>query len=90
MLDAGADADVEELLAGHTDGGARLDDTRLHSHSHHNWVPAHVHVHTHKNYISQEPKEQGCGYGISSPYVDRNPGSGFDPGFVKLFEQIQS
>jgi hypothetical protein len=39
MLDAGADADVDELLAGHADGGAGLDDARLHTHSHHNRVP---------------------------------------------------
>ncbi len=39
MLNAGADADVDEILAGHTDGGSRLDDASLHSHSHHNGVP---------------------------------------------------
>ncbi len=39
MLNAGADADVDEILAGHTDGGPGLNDAGLHSHSHHNGVP---------------------------------------------------
>ncbi len=39
VLNAGADADVDEILAGHTDGSSRLDDAGLHSHSHHNRVP---------------------------------------------------
>ncbi len=40
VLNAGADADVDEILAGHADGSSRLDDACLHSHSHNNGVPA--------------------------------------------------
>jgi hypothetical protein len=39
VLNAGADADVDKILAGHTDGGPRLDYASLHSHSHYNGVP---------------------------------------------------
>ena len=50
MLDAGTDADVDELLTGHTDGGAGLDDARLHTHTHHNGVPAYTWLMTTGNY----------------------------------------
>ena len=50
MLYDGTDADVDELLTGHTDGGAGLDDARLHTHTHHNGVPAYTWLMTTSNY----------------------------------------